>query len=63
NGAPKDTTVFYILVLYWYGLQSFRMGLASAMSWILMFVLIIIAVAIMRSSFRWVYYGDEREGD
>ncbi|MFH1761026.1 MAG: sugar ABC transporter permease [bacterium] len=63
NGQPQDTTVFYILVIYWYGLQSFKMGLASAMSWLLMAVMIVLAIAIMRSSFRWVYYGDERGGD
>jgi multiple sugar transport system permease protein len=63
NGGPQDSTVFYILVVYWYGLQSFKMGLASAMSWLLMGVMIVIAIAIMRSSFRWVYYGDERGGD
>jgi multiple sugar transport system permease protein len=59
NGTPANSTVFYVLTIYWYGLQYYKMGLASAMSWLLLFMGIVITIIVMKSSMKWVYYGDE----
>jgi multiple sugar transport system permease protein len=59
GGGPGDATVFIVLVMYWAGWQWFRMGLAAAIAWILLAVILAITVAQFRLARRWVYYEGE----
>ena len=57
GGGPMRATEFYGLYLYRTAFQNFRMGYASALAWILFLISVVGAIAIFRSSARWVYYG------
>lgn len=56
NGGPLDSTLFYALYLFRTAFQSFRMGYASAMAWILFAVVLSLTLVQMRLAKRWVYY-------
>ena len=59
TGGPQDSTLFYALHLFGRAFLDFRMGYACAMAWVLFLVTLLCALAVFRSSARWVYYGGE----
>ena len=62
GGAPLDTTLFYALYVYRRAFENFQMGYASALAWILVLVISLIAVVIFRTSSHWVYYENKEGG-
>ncbi|QGH35869.1 ABC transporter permease subunit [Gracilibacillus salitolerans] len=58
TGGPINSTLFYTLYLYQKGFTQFEMGYASAMAWILVFVLGVMTLIIFFSSKYWVHYED-----
>jgi multiple sugar transport system permease protein len=61
GGGPYSSTEFYAVYLYRNAFQFLKMGYASAMAWILFVVVLLVTLAIFRSSARWVYYGGSHE--
>jgi multiple sugar transport system permease protein len=55
-GAPQGSMLFYSVYLFQQGFQSFRMGYASAMAWVLFAITMVCTVAIIKGSRRWVHY-------
>jgi multiple sugar transport system permease protein len=55
-GSPQNSTMFYSVYLYNQGFQSFHMGYASAMAWVLFVVTMICTVVLIRLSRRFVHY-------
>ncbi|MBP1996517.1 carbohydrate ABC transporter permease [Paenibacillus eucommiae] len=58
NGAPMKGTYLYGMKLYEEAFSNFKMGYASALSWVLFIIILIITYLIFRSSKRWVHYED-----
>lgn len=58
NGGPLRSTYLYGLMLYEQGFKFFRMGYASALSWILFAIILFFTSLTFRSSGSWVHYGD-----
>lgn len=58
SGGPADSTLFYSLYLYQRGFQSFQMGYASAMGWVLLLMIAAASAVILWTSRFWVFYGD-----
>jgi oligogalacturonide transport system permease protein len=58
QGGPLKSTYLYGLFLYDQGFKFFRMGYASALSWILFGIIFIFTSLTFRSSASWVHYGD-----
>ncbi|MDC3416004.1 carbohydrate ABC transporter permease [Aquibacillus salsiterrae] len=58
TGGPINSTLFYTLYLYQRGFSYFEMGFASAMAWVLVFVLGVMTIMIFLSSKFWVHYED-----
>jgi multiple sugar transport system permease protein len=56
DGGPQNSTLFYVLYLYRNGFQFLKMGYASALSWVLFFIILIFTVVIFRTVGRRVYY-------
>ncbi|NPV81570.1 MAG: sugar ABC transporter permease [Firmicutes bacterium] len=56
GGGPHYASLFYVLYLYQHAFQYFRMGYASALAWVLFLIILILTLAIFRSSSLWVYY-------
>jgi len=56
TGGIMDSLLFYTLYLYIVSFSFFKMGLASAMAWILMIIIGIITFILFKSSKSWVHY-------
>ncbi len=59
NGGPANSTLFYVLYLYRQGWQYYKMGYASALAWVLFFIILIFTLIVFKSS-GWVYYEGEQ---
>jgi multiple sugar transport system permease protein len=55
-GAPQGSTLFYGLYLYTQAFNSFHMGYASALAWMLFVATMIFTAILVVSSRRWVHY-------
>lgn len=58
NGGPAKSTYLYGLMLYQNGFMHFRMGYASALSWVLFIIILIFTLLVFRSSSYWTFYSD-----
>jgi len=59
TGGPVDSTLMYSLYLYQVIFkQSFKMGYASAMAWLLVVFIGIFTAAAFATSKYWVFYED-----
>jgi multiple sugar transport system permease protein len=56
-GYPKDSTLFYPVLLYQHGFNDFQMGYAAAISMILLIVAFAFTLTIVLQSRRWVHGG------
>ena len=59
NGGPANSTLFYVLYLYRQGWQYYKMGYASALAWILFFIILLFTLVVFKSS-GWVYYESDQ---
>ena len=55
-GKPTEATVTLIYFIYENGFKNFKMGYASAASWILFLIVAVLSVLYFRSQRRWVHY-------
>jgi multiple sugar transport system permease protein len=56
GGGPANSTLLYGLYLYRRAFLNMRMGLASAMAWILFIVILVLTLLMLRVSQRVVVY-------
>lgn len=56
DGGPQNATLFYVLYLYRVGFQYLKMGYASALSWVLFFIILAFTLIIFKTVGRKVYY-------
>jgi multiple sugar transport system permease protein len=61
EGGPLDNTLLYSLYLYRRAFVFFEMGYASAMAWVMLIIIGLLALVIFKSSVYWVHY--ESKGD
>ena len=59
GGGPMNSTEFYAIHLYRNAFSYLRMGKASALAWILFFIIVFFTLILFKTSARWVYYGGE----
>ena len=59
TGGPARSTLFYNLYLYQNAFVYFDMGYASAMAWILFFLVLVLTLLVFKSSAAWVFYEGE----
>jgi len=57
KGGVLNSTLFYTLHLYLQGWTYHEMGYASAMAWVLLFIIGVLTFLIFKSSNLWVSYG------
>lgn len=55
DGGPYNATLFYVLHLYRAAFQMLEMGYASALAWVMFFIILAVTLVQFRFS-RWVYY-------
>jgi len=54
-GKPGDATVTLVYFIYENGFRNFKMGLASAASWILFLIVAVVTILYFRTQKRWVH--------
>jgi multiple sugar transport system permease protein len=59
NGGPNNATLTMVLYLYRRAFVNLKFGYASALAWILFFIILIFTMMVIRSSDLWVYYEGE----
>lgn len=59
KGGPLKSTYVLGMKLYKEGFTYFKMGYASAISWVIFTIIIVVTLLLFRSSSVWVHYGDE----
>jgi oligogalacturonide transport system permease protein len=58
NGGPMKATYLYAMKLYDEGFLFFKMGYASALSWVMFIILMALTALTFKSSAYWTYYED-----
>ena len=59
KGGPLNETLFMVLYIYNKAFTASEMGYASALSWVLLFIILAFTLLILRTSKYWVYYEAE----
>ena len=54
--GPGDSMLSYSIYLFQNGFTFLKMGYASAMAWVLLFVTLAITLLILWSAKKWVFY-------
>jgi multiple sugar transport system permease protein len=60
GGGPVKATYLYSYVEYQNAFKYLKMGYASALSWFMFFIILILALVLFKTSNKWVYYHSER---
>jgi len=58
-GGPINSTLFYLLYLYRMAFESFWMGYASTLAWVLFLIILFFTFIQVKTSGLWVYYEGE----
>lgn len=61
RGGPENSTLTYMLYLYRNAFNYFKMGYASALAWVFFALVLVLTLAVFRSSPMWVHYESERD--
>lgn len=59
QGGPMNSSEFLLTFLYRTAFLNFRMGKASAIAYVIFFIILIFTAIMFSTSARWVYYGGE----
>jgi len=62
QGGPANASLFFVLYLYNNAFRWFKMGYASALAWLLFFIILVFTLLIIRWSAAWVYYEGKLKG-
>jgi multiple sugar transport system permease protein len=56
EGGPNNATLFVVLYLYKKAFQEFKIGYASALAWVVFFLILLFTQLQRRFARKWVYY-------
>lgn len=56
KGGPMNASLFVVVYLYQKAFESFQMGYASLIAWLLFLYILGLTLVLLRTSDRWVYY-------
>ncbi|MNC18790.1 L-arabinose transport system permease protein AraP [compost metagenome] len=59
NGGPMNSTYVYALYLYERAFSRYQLGYASALAWIMLVMIVVVAAIIAGTSRYWVFYETE----
>ncbi|NOV01477.1 carbohydrate ABC transporter permease [Paenibacillus planticolens] len=62
NGGPMNSTYVYALYLYERAFSRYQLGYSSALAWIMLVMIVIVAAIIAGTSKYWVFYETETGG-
>ena len=59
DGAPRNSTLFYMVYMYRRSFKYYEMGYGSAIAWFMLIVVALLTALIFKSSTKWVYRESE----
>lgn len=59
SGGPNNASQMLVPYLFEEGFANYRMGYASALSWVLFAIIMICTAIVFRTSSRWIFYESE----
>ncbi len=62
QGGPRGSTTLISLIIYNSAFKSHKMGMASALAWVLFVIVMIFTIISFLSQKYWVYYADDDKG-
>ena len=60
QGGPRNATTLISLIVYNSAFKDYKVGLSSAMAWVMFVITTIFTIIAFASQKKWVYYSDER---
>jgi len=59
NGGPRNATTLISLIVYNSAFKDYKVGLSSAMAWVMFVITTIFTIIAFASQKKWVYYSDD----
>lgn len=59
NGGPRNATTLISLIVYNSAFKDYKVGMSSAMAWVMFVITTIFTVIAFTSQKKWVYYSDD----
>lgn len=61
EGGPNYASLMYVLYIFRNGFEYYKMGYASALGWILFVIVLLLTLAIFKSSSAWTFYSSNKD--
>ena len=59
NGGPRNTTTLISVIVYNTAFKDYKVGMSSAMAWVMFVIVMILTIIAFVSQKKWVYYSDD----
>ena len=63
KGGPLNSTRLVSMIIYDQGIKNYKMGLSSALAWVMFIIVMTLTLIAFWSQKRWVYYSDGQQGE
>ncbi len=59
NGGPRNATTLISVIVYNTAFKDYKVGMSSAMAWVMFVIVMILTIVAFVSQKKWVYYSDD----
>lgn len=59
NGGPRNATTLISLIVYNTAFKDYKVGMSSAMAWVMFVIVMMLTIIAFVSQKKWVYYSDD----
>lgn len=59
NGGPRNATTLISVIVYNTAFKDYKVGMSSAMAWVMFVIVMILTIIAFISQKKWVYYSDD----
>ena len=59
NGGPRNPTTLISVIVYNTAFKDYKVGMSSAMAWVMFVIVMILTIIAFVSQKKWVYYSDD----
>ena len=59
NGGPRNATTLISLIVYNTAFKDYKVGISSAMAWVMFVIVMVLTIIAFVSQKKWVYYSDD----
>ena len=59
NGGPRSATTLISVIVYNTAFKDYKVGMSSAMAWVMFVIVMILTIIAFVSQKKWVYYSDD----